>query len=671
MRRTSRLTGQSVLRLVSCLSVLIGVALGWVYPEEAAARSVAWRNYDVTLTLNEDATFHVVERQVVDFEGGPFSYAFAEIPLTRVDEITNVRVSEERSGRAVEYDRSRSNDAETFELEQDSQALIITWYMPRTSDEQRTFLLEYDVAGGLRVYDTAEGQRQQIWWTAIDSEVSELAPIAAASFTVELPQPVDPATIVLDGPGSADPAEHTTDNRVFTWSRENLSGGDALEARIEFPALVSATAPAWQQADDEQRLREQDRESREALLRLMMAAAALLALTVGGVGLYGGWYFRGRDPAVGAVASYLSEPPDDLPPGAAGALVDEVVNERDIVATLVDLGKRGVLNITEKTEGSILKRRDYTITLKDTSIALQPFERDFIEAIMGSTEPGTTVQLSDARERFGRKVESIRTKMYQELVTRGYFPISPESTRSRYRGIARTGLIIGVILLAVVGGRLIGISGWIILPFAAVAIMLVALYQVARFMPRKTFSGAETAAKWRAFKRYLADLDENRATEGSSELFEKYLPYAVAFGLEHSWVSTFANAGAPAPEWYGGGDSGGWLDPEMRRYPRRESSWGGWVVPSGGGSSDRPGGGPLDLPDIPGPQEASDRGAKSLQSLSGGLFDLFDVAGSVFEAFGSGGGRHGGFSGGGRSFGGGGFGGGRSGGGGGGSRGFG
>ena len=67
-----------------------------------------WKNYDVTLTLNQDGTFHVVERQVVDFTGGPFTYAFADIPLGRVDEITNVKVSEERTGRVVEYERSRA-----------------------------------------------------------------------------------------------------------------------------------------------------------------------------------------------------------------------------------------------------------------------------------------------------------------------------------------------------------------------------------------------------------------------------------------------------------------------------------------------------------------------------------------------------------------------------------
>ena len=545
--------------------------------------------------------------------------------------------------------------------------LSVNWYMPPTVDETRTFRFEYDVIGGLRVYDSASGPRQQIWWTAISSEVTDIAPIESASFTIQLPTAVDLASVVLDGPGSTDPKEHSADGQVFIWTTDSMSSGDALEARLEFPALVNATAPAWQQADDEQRIREQDRDSRQALLKILMGAAGLLAITAGGIGLYGVWYTKGRDPGVGAVASYLSEPPDDLPPGAAGALVDEFVNERDVVATMVDLAHRGVLNIKETEEGTLFKRRDYTVELKANSPELKPFEQAFVTAILGGVEPGTTVSLSQARERFSNKSSSIKRQLYEELVKRGYFPVSPETTRDRYRGVATTALVGGAIALAIFGGRIFDISGWIILPIIGIALVLWALYVVSKYMPKKTFAGAETAAKWRAFKRYLSDLDENRATEGSSALFEKYLPYAVAFGIEHSWVNKFAQAGTSAPGWYEGTGGGGWYDPEMRRYPRRRgSSWGGWVVPSGGGGTSSGGG--VDIPDIPGPQEASDKAGKSLQSLSGGLFDLFDVAGTAFKAFG--GGRSGGFSGGGRSFGGGG-GGGHSGGGGGGGRGFG
>ena len=52
--------------------------------------------------------------------------------------------------------------------------------------------------------------------------------------------------VVLDGPGSTIPTDHTQDGRVWTWSVANMSSGDSLTARLEFPALVNATAPAWQ-----------------------------------------------------------------------------------------------------------------------------------------------------------------------------------------------------------------------------------------------------------------------------------------------------------------------------------------------------------------------------------------------------------------------------------------
>ncbi|MDQ2683074.1 MAG: DUF2207 domain-containing protein, partial [Chloroflexota bacterium] len=611
------------------------------------------------MTLNGDGTYHIVERQVVAFEDGPFTFAFSSISLAESEGVENISVSEERDGQVVEYSEESSGDPETYELEQISSEIRLTWFMPSTTDQQRTFVVEYDVIGALRVYDTETGVRQQIWWTGINEDVTDVAAVDFGSISIELPQAVSNLSdVVLDGPGSDDVEEHTEDGRVFTWTMEDLGEGDTLWGRVEFPAMVNATAPAWQESVDEQRLREQDREGRDSLLRLMMAGAGLLAVTAGGVGLYGLWYTRGRDPGVGELASYLSEPPDDLPPGAAGALVDEVVNERDIVATLVDLGRRGVLNIKEETEGTLFKRRDYKIELKEPTATLRPFEQTFVTAILGNAEPGASADLGDAKASFNSKVSSIKNQMYEELVKRGYFPVSPQTTRSRYQGVASTVLIGGAVLLAILGKWVFGISGWVVLPIAALAIVFIALYQISKFMPRKTLPGAESAAKWRAFKRYLADLDQNRATEGSGELFEKYLPYAVAFGLEESWVSKFAEAGAPAPEWYGGfGGTGDWWGPESRRYPRRRGTgWGGWVgFPSGtgGGAS----GGDFDFPDMPSPQEASDRGAKSLQSLSGGLMDLFNVAGSAFQSFG-GGGRHGGFSGGGRSFGGGGFGGG-------------
>src|SRR4051794_21859647 len=92
----------------------------------AAARSVNWNAYDVTLQLKQDSSFHVTERQDVSFAGGPFTYAYATIPLTRIDDLRNVTVAEVRSGSNVTYTRSNSGAPETYTIEYSSTDVTIT-----------------------------------------------------------------------------------------------------------------------------------------------------------------------------------------------------------------------------------------------------------------------------------------------------------------------------------------------------------------------------------------------------------------------------------------------------------------------------------------------------------------------------------------------------------------
>ena len=133
--------------------------------------------------------------------------------------------------------------------------------------------------------------------------------------------------------------------------------------------------------------------------------------------------------------------------------------------------------------------------------------------------------------------------MYDELVKRGYFPVSPQTTRTRYQSFASVAIVALIIAAAIFGGAILDISGWFIVPAIAIFVILFALYQTAKYMPRKTVAGAESAAKWRAFKSYLADLDQQKIGDNAAGIFEKYLPYAVAFGLERTWVTPVCAGG--------------------------------------------------------------------------------------------------------------------------------
>jgi hypothetical protein len=77
------------------------------------------------------------------------------------------------------------------------------------------------------------------------------------------------------------------------------------------------------------------------------------------------WYVRGRDPATGMVAEYITAPPDDLPPGAAGTLLDERADHEDVVATLLGLARHGAIVIHEiKPDGDAKARAtDYGLEI--------------------------------------------------------------------------------------------------------------------------------------------------------------------------------------------------------------------------------------------------------------------------------------------------------------------
>jgi hypothetical protein len=50
------------------------------------------------------------------------------------------------------------------------------------------------------------------------------------------------------------------------------------------------------------------------------------------------------------VPEYITDPPDTLPAGVVGTLVDEHADVKDIVATIFDLAERGAIRMEEKTK---------------------------------------------------------------------------------------------------------------------------------------------------------------------------------------------------------------------------------------------------------------------------------------------------------------------------------
>ncbi len=667
--------------VLSTAAVVIWLVLaGWAFAsaEYAAAQSsVEWNTYDVAIDVRSDGSLHVVEEQLVDFNGA-FSTGFAEIPLNRIEELSNlwVFIGESRAtAEPAEYVPASEYDGDpgTFTYRSNGSALNLDYAFERTSGgESRYIRIEYDAYGALRVYPDLEPPNQQLWWIAIASDVTEIAPVNSSTVTVTLPEQVPPDQIV----SAPDGVE--VDGATYTWQRSRLDAGDRFEVRLQFPMITGATEPSWQQLDDQMREEQQVQEEQSAVAGTLYFAAGLIVFVVGGLGFTLAWYTKGRDPHVGLVAEYMAAPPDDLSPGAVGTLVDGHVQVQDVLATVLDLANRGVININEagKDGEAVGHRAHYTheIELVDPDKPMRPFEDRLITAIFGlSRKVGQKESLVGFRQNYTAQADAIARGYYDELVERNYFDGSPHGTRTRWTTIAVVFVVVVVGLALLVQTTTDYTSGWVAFPI--VGAIVIGLYgrALASRMPTKTREGAEASAKWKAFRAYLDDIDEREDLSRAEEIFEKYLPYAVAFGLERSFVQKFSAAAAPMPQWFGGG----WSSGAPRRRPMRRSRRIGapWIVGlpghshTGSGRADTGGGSDVGLGGVPGMQDMSDAGGRSLQGGSDSFFDMLTTASDAFSggrrggSFGSS--PFGGFSGGG------GFGGGFGGGGGGGGRGFG
>lgn len=390
-------------------------------------------------------------------------------------------------------------------------------------------------------------------------------------------------------------------------------------------------------------------ETSQAWLPLFFIVAMLIVGVGGFVAIVILWYTRGRDPAIGVVADIIPEPPDDLPPGAAGTLLDERVHHRDVVATLLGLGRHGAIQIVDRVvDASTPGRRqghDYLLIAKDPGKVTSRLERRLLQILFGHIpEPGEEVQLRDVKHRFDGQEAEIREDLYREMVDRGYFKRSPSETRRRWRRLGWLGLVLSLVIGLFLTAR---VDSFAILTTIAAVIIWAVLLRMSTAMPKKTSHGAESAAKWRAFKRYLESIERHGALEEAQGIFDRYLSYAVAFGIDRDWIRKFAQVGASSPGWFqavgGPGGPGGYGGPGDVLI----DTWmtGQMLGHLGGGPGDAFGGDAgvptmgvpdIGMPDMPGMpdgglQDAADIFGGGLQDVSEGLGGMLDEAGSVFD----------------------------------------
>lgn len=525
-------------------AVLVVALLLVVGPASAQSRSVFWRNWDVVIDNIDTVSnqFDVAEIYNLEFTG---SFRFGSRVITRdnLDDIRNIRVSQD--GQTMRA--ACSEAAGTYCVRESGDEVSITYYFfSPISNGKASFRIEYTVVGALRVYEGGD----QLWWTAIPSEHFGFN-IGSSTVRVSLPSGYGPREGVDPVVSYGAPTNVSVNGTEVTYTTTRQLGGyENLEVRVQFPHNPAAQPAGWQGTFDQRRDFE---ENTQPIINLGVLIVSLLIALGGPLLIYTTYQRKGRDPKTGPVPEYLSKLPSNLPPAVVGTLLDERADVRDVMSTLIDLGQRGYLVIEEEqTAGLFGIGRSSEFTFKRTDKAwdeLRPFE----ERVMRNVFSGSKMErsLDSLKNRFYSVIPQVQNDLYDELVTEGFFTTKPSTTRNIWSGIgvavlALTGM--GVFFLAPALGR---ISPMLVCLPASLGLTGVMALVVGQFMPAKTLKGAEEAAKWGAFQEYLRNLEKYGDVEDASVHFSDYLPYAVAFGLDRSWMQKFRQVDyVPMPPWY-------------------------------------------------------------------------------------------------------------------------
>jgi uncharacterized membrane protein len=272
--------------------------------------------------------------------------------------------------------------------------------------------------------------------------------------------------------------------------------------------------------------------------------------------MFGLWYWKGREPDSGLSVAPMYEPPKDLTPAEAGTLLTDNIEARDITSTLIDLAVKGYLKIVE-VENKILfiSHKDYILRLmkpRPEWQGLAAHEEEVLKNIFPEVTAEETT-LSSLKNRFYLALPSIREEIMGALTSKNLYSTDPESAK----GLALVGVLVialPFLWLQLTGHIRLGNSPMTLV----VGLVLTALivYLFGHHLAAKTVRGARVRIQCLGFKEFMTRVDGDRIKRMPPDTFEKFLPYAMAFGVEQHWAKAFQGIITDPPSRYVGSGYG-------------------------------------------------------------------------------------------------------------------
>jgi len=367
-------------------------------------------------------------------------------------------------------------------------------------------------------------------------------PIDHASARIELPTAVQAGDLRTDfytgrqGANGKDAESHVASGRIVIFeSTRGLQSHEGLTVAVGWPkGLVNEPT------------------STDKLAYFLQDNASALALLIGLLAPLS-WYLwawnnYGRDPRKGIIIPRF-RPPMGLTPAGCSYIRKMSFDKQAFAAAIISLGVKGYLEIHEDDD-------DFTLHQKQPSgnEKASKGERAVVDELF---EDGAEIELDQDNYKVFMKARSgLKKALKAEHLGRVF------KLNSIYALPAVMMTIVAIIIATRLSG---GTFVWVLFAILSGIMHLAFLF----LLRAPTPAGRRIMDEIEGFKMYLGTaeqdrLDRMRSPQLTPEVFETFLPYAFALGVENNWCNRFSRdfpeevtaGGGYHPHWYVGNRNG-------------------------------------------------------------------------------------------------------------------
>lgn len=495
-------------------------------------------NFKIIIQINRDGSADISEQ--IFYEAYSINDIYHNIDYKGFGEIENLNIYFGKDGNYQLAKKGNGKEIGTYEVIKEEEVSKIKLYYP-LNEEDAYFMFNYKIQNAITVYnDIVQFSKKLV-------EKDKSNNIDSVEVLIRLPEEVNQESIQAFWHGHLNEEINILNEREIRFRKKDYYQDEDIEINILFPKdiIVSQNKSIFKNEDGyEEIIKREKKLSNEIDLKRKIASYGNV---IGDIvfGLCFAWVIfvvifiyknNGKKYTIKEEIRDFKDIPNNFSPAIIGAIVNKNIDSRQLLVTIMDLVRRGILLLDEKSGKIILRvKRDYKINdLKD-------YEKFILKWFIVEIGNKEEVFIEDVEYSINNKEKYIkfeeRYKEWKTLISKELRKIGFRLEEPKTLGVA-LGFITGIlsIPMGVIFLILFDSSKFIIFPFFVSFALIIYTMSIKRY----SLEAEKLKAKFLSFKNFLLNYSSFKEVKfHSDDIREHYFVYAVAMGISKEVIEEY------------------------------------------------------------------------------------------------------------------------------------